>query len=117
MRSDGALRAAAAGREARARFAETAEFDPETFIDADVAFVTPWGFELRDISAPVLVVQGGRDRMVSPAHADWLVRGIRRAGVWYRHAGYFRPDEVDALLEEVRGADVSHASGVLRAFV
>ena len=37
MRSDGALRAATAGREARARFAETAEFDPETFIDADWA--------------------------------------------------------------------------------
>jgi len=94
MRSDGALRAAAAGREARARFAETAEFDPETFIgadwaalsgqwssmaddvgraaeaggdeliDDDVAFVTPWGFNLTDIGAPVLVVHGGGDRMV-----------------------------------------------------
>ena len=55
--------------------------------------------------------------MVPPAHADWLVRDIRRAALWYRHAGYFRPDEVDALLEEVRGADVSRASGVLRGFV
>ena len=82
-----------------------------------MAFVTPWGFELRDISAPVLVVHGGRDRMVPPAHADRLVRDIRRAELWYRHAGYFRPDEVDALLEEVRGADVAHASGVLRGFV
>ena len=32
-----------------------------------------------DVAAPVLVVQGGEDRMVPPAHADALVRGCPRA--------------------------------------
>jgi pimeloyl-ACP methyl ester carboxylesterase len=109
-----ALRAAAAGRHAREFFAETDEFDPETFtaadyaaldgrwaslgsdvaaassegpdglIDDDVAYVQPWGFALADITAPVLLVQGGEDRVVPPAHADWLLRHCQRPELWFR---------------------------------
>ena len=53
-------------------------------IDDDVAFAAPWGFALEDVGAPVLVVQGGEDRMVPPAHADALVRGCPRAELWLR---------------------------------
>jgi pimeloyl-ACP methyl ester carboxylesterase len=114
MASDGGLRAAAAGRDARARYAETDEFDPDSFVaadwaalsgdwaslgadagragaagpdglvDDDVAFASPWGFDLAAVIAPVLVVQGGRDRVVPPAHADWLARHVRRSELWYR---------------------------------
>ena len=35
----------------------------------------------------------------------------------YRHAGYFAPDEVEALLARVRMADVTDAPQLLRAFV
>jgi pimeloyl-ACP methyl ester carboxylesterase len=114
MISDGALRAARAGREERARYAETAEFDEESFtaadwaalsgawaslgedagragatwpdgeIDDDVAFAAPWGFDVRQIDAPVLIVQGGEDRVVPPAHADWLMRNCRRPELWLR---------------------------------
>jgi alpha-beta hydrolase superfamily lysophospholipase len=31
--------------------------------------VVPWGFDVADIAAPVLLVQGGRDRVVPHAHA------------------------------------------------
>ena len=114
MVAPGGLRAAVEGRAARARFAETAEFDRESFIaadwaalegtwaplgqdamaagtagpdgeiDDDVAFVSPWGFELSQVETPVLLVQGGEDRVIPPAHADRLLRGCPRAELWLR---------------------------------
>ena len=57
---------------------------PDGLIDDDVAFVSPWGFELSRINAPVLLVQGGQDRVVPPAHAKWLQRHCPRAESWSR---------------------------------
>jgi pimeloyl-ACP methyl ester carboxylesterase len=114
MVSDGGLRAAVAGREARARYAASDEFDEDSFtpadwaalsgawaslgadagraaaagpdglIDDDVAFVSPWGFDVTRITAPVLLVHGGQDRIVPPAHADWLMRHSQRSELWFR---------------------------------
>ena len=114
MVSDEALRAATQGREARERFAATEEFDPNIFtpadwaalkapwaslgadaeragaagpeglIDDDVAFVSPWGFDLEHIDVPVLLVQGGQDRIVPAAHAQWLLSSIRSSELWLR---------------------------------
>jgi pimeloyl-ACP methyl ester carboxylesterase len=114
MVSPGGLRAAIAGREARARYAESAEFDEDSFtaadwaalsgawaslgadatragrdgpdglIDDDVAYVNPWGFEPTQIDARVLIVHGGEDRVVPPAHAHWLVRHCPRSELWLR---------------------------------
>jgi len=114
MVAGGGLRAAIAGRDARQRYAATDEFDencftsadwaalsgawaslgadaeraddagPDGLIDDDVAFVAPWGFEPAQISAPVLLVQGGQDRVVPPAHADWLLRHCPTSELWLR---------------------------------
>ena len=114
MASDDGLRAATEGRAARDRFAATEEFDPTIFtpedwaalrgawsslgadarrageagadglIDDDVAFVTPWGFDIERIDVPVLLVQGCRDRVVPPSHAEWLARTIPSAELWPR---------------------------------
>lgn len=115
MAADGAsLRAALAGRAARERFEETAEFDESSFnerdyaalagnwaslgadveaasehgrgglVDDDLAYVAPWGFNVAEISVPVLLVQGGQDRVVPPAHATWLLQHCPDAELWLR---------------------------------
>jgi pimeloyl-ACP methyl ester carboxylesterase len=114
MAADGGLRSATKGRDARALFAETDVFDSNSFIradwaaleatwaslgedamlagsdgadgliDDDVAFATPWGFDLGRVGAPVLLVQGSLDRVVPAAHARWLLGQLPHAELWTR---------------------------------
>ena len=114
MVAPGGLQAAAAGRDARERYAATDEFDetsftpadwtalsgtwaslgrdagqadaagPDGLIDDDVALAAPWGFDVAAITTPILLVQGGEDRVIPPSHADWLLHHIPSAELWLR---------------------------------
>jgi pimeloyl-ACP methyl ester carboxylesterase len=114
MVSPGGLRAAKAGPEERARYAQTDEFDENSFTDADwaalagtwaslgrdasragaagpgglidddLAIVAPWGFDLGAIAVPVLLVHGGQDRVIPPSHADALMRELPTSELWLR---------------------------------
>jgi pimeloyl-ACP methyl ester carboxylesterase len=49
------------------------------WFDDDMAFTRPWGFALDDIAVPVVVWQGGQDRMVPFAHGRWLAARLPSA--------------------------------------
>jgi pimeloyl-ACP methyl ester carboxylesterase len=98
------LRAATAGRAAKQRYETSgAEYDPEFtpadqaalagpwswvgevvgpaieagpggLIDDDLAYVAPWGFDPAHVHPPVLLLHGGRDRVVPSSHSRWLAR-------------------------------------------
>ncbi len=103
-----ALRAAHAGREVRAALSDE-DYDPEFApvdlalfdgpwgwlgqvagpvaleagpygaIDDDVSYLLPWGCDPAEITASVLLVHGGIDRIIPPTHAGWLAEHIPRA--------------------------------------
>lgn len=44
----------------------------EGWLEDDLAFIQPWGFDLAEISVPVMIWQGGADLMVPFGHGQWL---------------------------------------------
>ncbi len=70
------------------------------WIDDDLAFVAPWGFDPGDISVPVQVWQGRQDKMVPYAHGVWLARRLPRVDV------RMSPDDGHITLMERRVADI-----------
>lgn len=45
---------------------------PAGLIDDDLAYVSPWGCDPAQITAPVLLLHGSQDRVVPSSHSEWL---------------------------------------------
>ena len=46
------------------------------WVDDDLAFLQPWGFEVGSVAVPVLVRYGLTDVLVPPAHGEWLAANV-----------------------------------------
>ena len=74
------------------------------WLDDDLAFVMPWGYDLADVRCPVLLCQGQADLMVPAAHGDWLARHLPdvRPHLDPKHGHMSWNVDLDRLLEELR---------------
>jgi pimeloyl-ACP methyl ester carboxylesterase len=142
----GELRAAAGGRAALEDYLASTEFDPEIFtpadhaalagpwswlaqlagratagglggmVEDDLAYVAAWGFDVGQISPPVLILQGGQDRIAPSSHGKWLARHVRSPELWLRpddgHISVLKSGEaaMDWLLERANQANPARRS-------
>jgi pimeloyl-ACP methyl ester carboxylesterase len=69
------------------------------WVDDDLAFTRPWGFDLSEITVPVEVRYGDKDTLVPAAHGEWLAKAVPGATTFLEqgegHMG--DPDEVFTL--------------------
>jgi pimeloyl-ACP methyl ester carboxylesterase len=54
----------------------------EGWVDDDLAFCSPFGFDLDAITTPTLVLHGRLDQFVPISHGEWLSRAIPGAESW-----------------------------------
>jgi pimeloyl-ACP methyl ester carboxylesterase len=83
------------------------------WIDDNLAFAQPWGFEVEDIRVPVLLVYGRTDVLVPAAHGDWLARHIPGAVAWINEeTGHLGDDEsIEREYAWLVGRDVAGSDG------
>ena len=48
----------------------------EGWLEDDLAFTQPWGFDLAEISVPTMIWQGSADLMVPFGHGQWLASHV-----------------------------------------
>ncbi|MEV6489418.1 alpha/beta fold hydrolase [Actinoplanes sp. NPDC051633] len=67
----------------------------EGWVDDDLAFLRPWGFDVTEIRVPVIVRYGRRDVMVPAAHGAWLADHVPGATTFVDdEAGHLADPEI-----------------------
>jgi pimeloyl-ACP methyl ester carboxylesterase len=73
---DRAALAGELGQDLAESFHEALRHGVDGWVDDDLAFTKPWGFDLADISVPTAIWQGTADLMVPLSHGRWLASRI-----------------------------------------
>jgi pimeloyl-ACP methyl ester carboxylesterase len=68
------------------------------WVDDDLAFLQPWGFDVAEIHVPVEVRYGAQDVLVPASHGDWLARHVPGAQVTVAHEAGHLVDPETALM-------------------
>lgn len=81
------------------------------WVDDDLAFTRPWGFELDAIRVPVRILQGELDRLVPWAHGEWLAERIPgaefRLAEGHGHFSLGEANRTDILDDLLRAAQIT----------
>lgn len=64
------------GEDLAANFREALRVGVDGWVDDDLAFTRPWGFNLAEIATPTMLWQGSSDLMVPFSHGEWLAERI-----------------------------------------
>ena len=74
------------------------------WVDDDIAFTKPWGFDVATVQVPTSVWAGGLDQMVPVAHGRWLAAHVPTAhSHLYDDEGHIsiRVGYIDAMLDDL----------------
>ena len=76
------------------------------WVDDDLAFVKPWGFDVGELRVPVEIRYGTTDVLVPAAHGEWLATHVPDAEVVIdEHGGHLRtPDQRLDMLQALAAA-------------
>jgi pimeloyl-ACP methyl ester carboxylesterase len=70
--------------------------------DDDLALTGPWGFDVSEITVPVLIRYGTSDVLVPPGHGEWLAAHVPGCIVKIDDAGHLGRNPVEEIAEDVR---------------
>jgi pimeloyl-ACP methyl ester carboxylesterase len=62
------------------------------WVDDDIAFTQPWGFDVSSVNVPVYLTYGREDTLVPAAHGDWLAAHLPDATIVVLEAGHMGDD-------------------------
>jgi pimeloyl-ACP methyl ester carboxylesterase len=92
------------GEDLVASIAEGVRESAAGWVDDDLAFIAPWGFDLAEVSVPTFLWQGDLDLMVPFAHGRWLAEHIPGVAA-HLHAGEGHisvwANRIDEVLDEL----------------
>jgi pimeloyl-ACP methyl ester carboxylesterase len=94
------------GEDTAAGFAAALRHGVDGWLDDDLAFTRPWGFELAELRVPTFIWQGSADLMVPFAHGQWLASAVPGATVHLVEGeGHLSIGigALDAMLDELTG--------------
>jgi pimeloyl-ACP methyl ester carboxylesterase len=65
------------------------------WVDDDLAFTRPWGFDPATITVPIQIWYGSQDVLVPPGHGEWLARTVPGAEVRLNENGHLGNPDTD----------------------